>query len=139
MKYIKKTKETYNLHMIKTDRFKTTNIEVIFSNKIKKEMITKMNVLSSLMTYTSKKHPRRLLYTRELENLHSARLFASTYRVGNLLNVDFNMRVLNDKYASCNLLEDSLAFLSDILFNPNVINNEFDEKSFNVVYNEEKA
>ncbi|MBR1385517.1 MAG: insulinase family protein [Bacilli bacterium] len=139
MEYTKIKKETYNLHMIQTDRFKTTNIEVIFSKKITKEDITKTNVLSSIMTYTSKKYPKRLMYTRALENLYSARLFTNTYRIGNLLNVDFNMRILDDKYVSCNLLDDALSFLSEVIFNPNVSDNKFDKDSYNVVTNEEKA
>ncbi len=139
MEYTKIEKGSYNLHMIQTDRFKTTSIEVIFSKELKKEEITKTNVLSSIMTYTSKNYPKRLQYTRALENLYSARLFTNTYRIGNLLNLDFNMRILDDKYVSCNLLDNALNFLSDVIFNPNVKNNKFDEDSYKVVINEEKA
>ena len=37
MQYKKINLTTYNLHMIKTDRFKTVNVQIIFSDKIKKE------------------------------------------------------------------------------------------------------
>ena len=37
MQYKKVNLTTYNLHMIKTDRFKTVNIQVIFSDQIKKK------------------------------------------------------------------------------------------------------
>ena len=39
MEHITKNLGTYNLHLIKTDRFKTTNIRLCFRNQIKKEPI----------------------------------------------------------------------------------------------------
>ena len=46
MKYIKKVIGSYNLHMLKTNKFKTITIDLIFRKKIKKEDITKTNFLN---------------------------------------------------------------------------------------------
>ena len=46
MKYKKIDFGSYNLHMIKTDRFKATTLELIFCNEIKKEEITITNFLA---------------------------------------------------------------------------------------------
>lgn len=137
MKYIKKKTPSYNLHMIKTDKFKTTSIEVIFSKEIKKEEITITNFLMSLMTYTTKKYNTKLKYCQKMENLYAARVFASGYRLGNNINVDFNMKILNDKYGEKGLLKESLEFLSEVIFNPNVENKAFDKTSFEVIKNDE--
>ncbi len=56
MDYIKRILPSYNLHMIKTKRFKTTSIEILFSRDIKKEEITITNFLSSIMNYSNKKY-----------------------------------------------------------------------------------
>ena len=139
MNYKKIEIGSYNLHMIKTNKFKTTNLEIVFSNKIKKEEITLTNFLSASLFTTSKKYNTKMLQSRKLEDLYAARFSTNCYRIGNLFNVDFNMKILNDKYVEENLLEKALDFLHEVLFNPNVKDNRFDEDTFNIVYNEQKA
>ncbi|MBO5375614.1 MAG: insulinase family protein [Bacilli bacterium] len=139
MKYIKKEMGSYNLHMINTDRFKTINVEVILSNEIKKEEITITNFLSSILAYTTKKYPTKNALAIKLQDLYSARIFTSCYRVGNLYNVDFNLSMLDEKYSEEGMFEETLDLLKDILFDPNVNLQEFDTNSFNVIKNEEIA
>lgn len=139
MKYIKKEHPCYNLHMIKTDKFKTTNIEVIFEQDIKKEDITISNFLSSILTFTTKKYDTKLKYAKEMEKLYAAKLYTNSYRLGSNLNVDFNMQILNDKYTEKGLLNKSLDFLKEVIFNPNVKDGEFDEVSFNIIKNDERS
>lgn len=139
MKYIKKEMGSYNLHMINTDRFKTVNVEVILSNKIKKEEITITNFLSSILAYTTKKYPTKNSLAIKMQDLYSARIFTSCYRIGNLYNVDFNLSMLDEKYSEEGMFEETLDLLKDILFDPNVNLSEFDTNSFNVIKNEEIA
>lgn len=138
MNYIKKELPSYNLHMIKTDKFKSTAIEVIFGNKIEKENITINNFLSSILTYTSKKYNTKVKYARKMEDLYASVISSSSYRVGNLLNIDFNLKVLDDKYTEDGLFESAIDFLYETIFNPNVSNNMFDEDSFNAIKMAEK-
>lgn len=139
MKYIKKELPSYNLHMIKTDKFKSTYIEVIFSNEIKKENITINNFLSSYLTYSTKKYNNKIKYARKLEELYAASVFSNVDRLGKMFNVDFNMRVLNDKYTEDGLLKQAVDFLYEVLFNPNVVNDEFDKDVFKVIKNNEQS
>lgn len=139
MEYKKIECETYNLHLIKTKKFKSTSIELIFGRDIKKEEITKTNFLSSILTYTTKNYNTKIKFCQNMENLYAARVFANAYRLGHQYNVDFNIRVLNDKFAEEGLLEKSIDFLKEIIFNPNVVDNKFDETSFQVIKNDEKS
>ena len=139
MKYIKKELPSYNLHMIKTDKFKSTYIEVIFSDEIKKENITINNFLSSYLTYSTKKYNSKIKYAKKLEDLYAASVFSNVDRLGKMFNVDFNMRVLNDKYTEDGLLEQSVDFLHEVLFNPNVENDEFDKDIFKIIKNNEQS
>ncbi len=139
MKYIKKEYPCYNLHIIKTNKFKTTNIEVIFEQKIKKEDITITNFLSSILTFTTKKYNTRLKLAKKMESLYAARIFTNSYRLGSNLNVDFNMQILNDKYAENGLLDECLEVLKEILFNPNVTDGKFDDVCFNIIKNDEQS
>ena len=84
--------------MIKTDKFKTINVELLFSRDIKKEDVTITNFLTSIMTYSTKKYNRRIALSQKIEDLYAARLFSNCYRVGNQYTIDFTLRFLNDKY-----------------------------------------
>ena len=139
MKYKKINFESFNLHMIKTRRFKVTTIELIFCNEIKKENITRTNFLASSMCYTTKKYNTKIDFAKKLEDLYSAKVFPSCYRLGKAYNVDINMSILNDKYSEKGLLKKGLDFLHEIVFNPNINKNSYDEKTFNVVKNDEKS
>ena len=139
MNYIKKELPSYNLHMIKTNKFKSIYIEVIFGTEIKKENITITNFLSTLLTYSCKKYNTKIKFAKKMEDLYAASVFSSEYRLGECLNVDFNMRILNDKYTETGLFEKSIDFLNEILFNPNIEKEGFEEKSFSVVKHNEKT
>lgn len=139
MKYKKINFGPFNLHMVKTDRFKTTTIELIFCNEIEKEKITITNFLASAMCYSTKKYNTKIEFAKKLEDLYSAKVFPSCYRLGKVYNVDINMIFLNDKYSEKGLLKEGFDLLKEIVFNPNVTNNSFDEKTFNVIKNDEKS
>jgi len=124
--------------MIKTDKFKSTCVEIIFGNKIKKENITINNFLSSILTYTSKEYNTKVKYARKIEDLYASVISSNSYRVGNVLNMDFNLKVLDDKYTESGLFKSAIDFLYETIFNPNVTNDMFDEDSFNVVKMAEK-
>ena len=139
MKYKKINFGSFNLHMIKTDRFKVATIELIFCNEIKKENITITNFLASSMCYTTKKYNTKIDFAKKLEDLYSAKVFPSCYRLGKVYNVDINMSILNDKYSEKGLLKKGLDFLHEIVFHPNIDKNMYDEKTFNVIKNDEKT
>ncbi len=139
MDYIKKELPSYNLHMIKTNKFKTTSIEVLFSKDIKKEEITITNFLASIMNYSTKIHNQTWRLAQRAEELYAARLIFNNYRLGNQYITDFTMKILNDKYAEEGLFSDCIDFLKEELFYPNVDNGLFDKKSFDVVMNDEKT
>jgi len=126
---------SYNLHMIKTDRFKTVNMQIIFSNKITKEEITKRNFLSDIITYSCKKYKTKKEISTASQDLYAASVYSSCYRLGSLYNTDINLYFLNEKYSESGMTEKSIDFLKEIIFNPNVEDNKFDSNSFNIIKN----
>ena len=56
MEYIKKDLASYNLHIIKTDKFKTVNVRVVFHSPIVKEEITIRNILCDMFMQSSKNY-----------------------------------------------------------------------------------
>jgi predicted Zn-dependent peptidase len=125
----------YNLHLIKTDRFKTTTVEVVFRRKIKKDEITIRNFLTDILLHSTKEYPTNRLLAIKSEELYDLSLSAKNNRLGNNIVSSFKMSMLDEKYSEKGMLEESFKLLNEILFNPNVTDNQFDDISFNIIKN----
>ena len=121
----------YNLHLIKTSRFKTITVEVDFRREIQREDITKRAILKEVLLNSNKSFKTERELILESENLYDLKLVASSARMGNYTNISFKTRFLDEKYTEKNMNEESIAFLMDIIFNPNVDNNSFNEEVVN--------
>lgn len=121
------------LHMIKTDRFRTIRIKVVIKNKIKKEDITKRNILANMLIESTKEHPTRRDLVLETENLYIASLSSGGNREGNFNNINMIMTVVNEKYSEAGMYEKSIALLSEMLFHPNIKDGAFDKDAFDFV------
>ena len=114
MNYTKKDLGSYNLHLIQTDKFKTITIRVVFHTPIKKEEITKRNILSDILLQSTKNYKTRRKLNIKSEELYAADIMTNNYRVGNYIFTSFSLRTLNDKYTEENNLDRSVEFFSDI-------------------------
>ncbi len=133
MKYEKINLESYNLHFITTDKFKTTTISVNFREKARKEDITIRKFLFQMLCSTSLKYNTNRLFEIKLEELYSTSLGYSNTMFGNLINSYIDIKFLNEEYSDEHLLNDAIEFLFELIFNPNVKDNKFDTKTFNQI------
>ena len=127
MQVINKDLGSYNLHFIKTDIFKTITMKVIFHTPIIKEDITKRNILSDILLQSTKEYKTRRDLTIKSEDLYAADIYTSNQRVGNYIMTSFILQTLNDKYTEENNFEESIKFLHEIIFNPDVEEERFKE------------
>lgn len=139
MQYTKKDLGSYGVHFINTDKFKTVTMKVIFHTPIKKEIITKRNVITDLLLQSSKKYKSRRDLTIASEELYAADIAASNQRLGNYLLTSFSLQVLNDKYTEQGNLEHAIEFLSEIILNPDIDNNRFNSEKLDIVKNNTKV
>lgn len=135
MKYEKISNIAYNLHLIKTDKFKTITVRVNFKRKITKEEIVYRNMLVNLLLESTKNYPTARLIEIESENLYNTSFGSSTSSSGNYSIVSFKTTFLNEKYTEKDMNEKSLQFFLNFIFDPNVKEKRFDEQSFNIVKN----
>lgn len=133
MEYIKKDFGSYKLHLIKTDKFKSITVKVSFHRVIKKNEITIRNILSDMFMQSSKKYNSKRNLTIKAQDLYAAGLRTTNSRLGNYINTDFYLTVLNDKYTEDGNFASSLEFLSEIMFNPDVENGKFNEEKLDIV------
>ena len=135
MNYIKKDLASYNLHLIKTKKFKTISVKVVFHTPIKKEEITSRNILTDILLQSSKKYKSRRELTIKSEDLYAVDLSTSNRRLGNYIFTSFLLQSLNDEYTEKGNFEASLEFLSEIIFNPDITNKRFNEEKLSIVKN----
>ena len=130
MKYEKIFMGSYNLHLINNDKFKTNTIEIDFRSRLNDNAtirnLLKMVLLDSNNTY---KTERELV--KATENLYDLKLISSTSRIGTNSNIAFKLRFLDEKYTEEGMNEESILFLLDIIFNPNIKDNCFDKDIVN--------
>ena len=119
MEYICHNMNAYNLHIIKTDKFKTITVDVSFRRKIKKEEITIRNLLKEVMVNSSLSYPTERSLIIQSEKLYDLKLLSSCYRIGNYSILSFKSRFLNEKFTEEGLNEESIKFLLEIIFKPN--------------------
>lgn len=133
MKYKKIDKKNYNMHLIKTSRFKTITIRVILRNLIEKEEVTLRNFLLDMLTYSTYNYPTRKELVARTQDLYAANIYTRAHRTGVYSNINFYLSVLNEKYTEPGTLESSINLLREVIFNPNVQNNSFDKNSFDII------
>ena len=134
MKYKTYNCNSFNVYTIKTDRFKTSHIEVIFRDIANKEEMGAYSFLADMLSQSSKTYPRKKDLITRFEELYKIIVYATTLRVGNVLDFHVSLDFINPDYINDkNYVEEVIKTLFDIIENPNVTNDEFDLKTFNIV------
>lgn len=133
MNYWKEDFLSYKLHVISTKKFKTTSIKIVFSAPVVKEEITFKNFLADMLTYSCKKYNTEKKMSIALQDLYAMNIFPRCYRVGKLYNMEIGASFLNERYTDEGILNDAIKLLSEVIFNPNIENNEFNTTAFDFV------
>ncbi len=128
MKYKKIKYGSNDITLIQTDKFKTITIRVTLRTKMKKEDITKQILLGNLLLEGTKKYPSKRLLSLRTEELYNVGVQMSCKRTGIFNNINITMTLLDEKYTEPGMFEKSIELLSEILFQPNIQDNRFDEK-----------
>ena len=132
MIYKEYKKDTYNIYTIKTDKFKTCHMEIVFRNNIVKEEITKRSIITEMLVENSNIYKTRRELVIELENLYNSYFYGVTNRIGNNILTSFCFDFINPKFVNENI-EEFIKFPIDCIMNPNVKNNEFDITTFEYI------
>lgn len=130
MQYKKLENNGYNLHIIKTKRFKNIQIRFNLKRPIKKEEITIRNILNDILINTTKKYPTIRDIEIKTEDLYNFGANSSCYKSGNYSIMSFSCNFLNEKYTEEGMLEQSISFFLDFIFDPNVKENKFETAPF---------
>ena len=134
MKIVNKKINGINVTFIKTNKFKSIYGSLIFNIILTKEKMTYGALLRNvLMESTKKYNTNEKLNINTLEN-YDAYYSAENARIGNYYFNRFNFSTLEDKYTKEDNLKNVLDTFCEIVFNPNVNGDGFDEESFKTNY-----
>ena len=139
MKYKKTSTYSYNLHVIKTDKFKTVTVKINFKRKLIKEEITYRNMIINMLCESSSVYPSKRLMTIATEELYDLSYKGMNYISGKYNVMGFDITFLNEEYTEPGMLDKSIEFLSDLIFKPNIERTRkgiaFNKENFNYSYN----
>lgn len=125
---------SFNVHTIKTDKFKTCHMEIIFSKPCIKEEMCASSFLGDILSESSKKYKSRKEVVIHLEELYKTVFYSVNTKVGNMLNTSFILDFINPEYIEeDDYLENVIKTPFEIIQKPNAVNDEFDLKTFNIV------
>ena len=125
MNYSKYTTNAYNLHLIKTDKFKTVMLRINFKKKIEKEDITYRNLLSKVLFQSNKNYSSKRELEILTEELYNISISSRNSISGNYMVTSFDTVFLNEKYTEEEMNFKSIKFMLDMIFAPNIENKEF--------------
>lgn len=132
MNYTKYEMNGYNLHIIKTNKFKTITIRINLKQKMNKELMTMRRVLTETLIQSSKKYPSRRLLEEKCEDLYGISIGCNNFKSGSYDIISISESFLNEKFTEPGMNKESFEFLLQILCNPNIKENIFDAYSLNV-------
>jgi len=125
MNYSKYSTNSYNLHLINTDKFKTIMLKINFKKKIEKEDITYRNLLTKVLFQSNKNYSSKRELEILTEDLYNISISSKNSISGNYIVTSFDSVFLNEKYTEKNMNEKSIKFVLDMIFSPNIENKEF--------------
>ncbi|GAA4701293.1 EF-P 5-aminopentanol modification-associated protein YfmF [Brevibacillus fulvus] len=119
-----------NVHILSTEKFKTTTIVVMIEQALSEEHVTKTALLSLVMKRATARFPDTKQLREYLNFLYGAIFDVDVFKKGERQILQLYMEVPNEKYLSAEtpLLEEAVRFLGEMLTRPYLENNAFAEK-----------
>ncbi|MCD7894167.1 MAG: insulinase family protein [Erysipelotrichaceae bacterium] len=131
----------YTLHLIPTKKFKTINISLRLQSPLTKENTTLRTLLTFVLIAATNKYPTTKDLASYLDDNYGARLSTNINTKGKSQVINLHTSFVNDVYLPNqeNLLKNMIELISDILFDPYVKDNAFDEEIVELKKKELKA
>lgn len=139
MKYKKYEFPSFNVYTIKNDKFKSCHMEIIYRDKASKNDLLERSIIGDILASSSKKYPKLKDVVIKKEDLYQTKFYAVTTRVGNTAATNFVLNFINPAFAlEKDFLEEVLKFPFEMITNPNVENDEFENRIFTIIKNNYK-
>src|SRR5690606_30229258 len=121
----------FNLHIIKTDKYKTNTFVWKMKSPINKTDLSHRALLPYVLQSNSKKFPTTTKLRSYLDDLYGANFYVDLAKKGEYHIITFTLEMANEKFLTdpTPLLRKGIEFLTEILRNPNCNANAFDAET----------
>ncbi|KAB2337575.1 insulinase family protein [Cytobacillus depressus] len=126
-----KSMNGYELHIVKTEKFKTNTIVWKMKAPLNKETVTKRALLPYVLQSNSANYPTTGKLRSYLDELYGATFYVDLAKKGEYHIISFSLEIANEKFLSDStpLLQKAFQFLAEVLTKPNVQGNSFDKET----------
>lgn len=126
-------KDGLNLHFIQTKKYKTINIVAKLKAPLKRETITKRALLPYILQQGTKSYPSRNELQLKLDDLYGAILSIDGSKKGENHVISIRFELPNQKFIpkESSIIEEGIKLFSELLFQPNISEDAFNEMIFN--------
>lgn len=135
MQYDKKEiKKGINLHLINTEKFKTNLIAIFLSMPLSRDTVTLNAVLTSVLRRGCKQIQTQEEISKKLEEMYGTEFDCGVDKIGKNNVLKFYLESINDEFLpqkNENMIEKSINILSQIIFNPLIEEEKFNEEYVN--------
>jgi len=132
MKNIKniEIKKGINLHIIKTNKFKTNLLAVFLSTPLEKEKVTYNALIPAVLRRGSMKMPTQEEISIALEEMYGASFDCGIDKIGDDQVLKFYLETINNEFLpeKEDNLNEAINILLEVIFNPLINNNEFNKE-----------
>jgi predicted Zn-dependent peptidase len=120
------------LHFIQSKKYKTINIVAKLRAPLAKDTITKRALLPYILKQGTKNYPSRSEFQLKLDDLYGAVLSVDGGKKGENHIITVRLEFANEKFLpkESSIIDEAISLFSEILFQPNVNENGFDESIF---------
>ena len=130
MNYVKtEIKQGINLHNINTNKFKTNLFATFLATPLTRENVTKNALLAAVLRRGTKKIKSQDLISKKLEEMYGASFDCGIEKTGDNQVIKFYLETINENFLpeKEELDKKSIEILFDIVFNPLIENEQFNE------------
>jgi len=123
-------KKGINLHIIKTNKFKTNLLSVFLSTPLSKEKVTLNAIIPAILRRGTNNLKSQDEISIALEEMYGASFDCGIDKIGDNQVLKFYLEVINNEYLPNNedCLKTAIDTLFDIVFNPIIVNNRFKDE-----------
>lgn len=123
-------KEGINLHLIKTNKFKTNLLSIFLSTPLNKGTVTKNALIPAVLRRGTNKMNTQEEISKVLEEMYGASFDCGVDKIGDNQIIKFYLETINNAYTEENedTLKNAINIILEIVFNPLVKENSFDKE-----------
>lgn len=122
-----------NFTCVHDNRFKTNRISVTMFLPLNSEDASKNAILPFILSRSCKDYPDFIKLNEKLSELYGATIIPSVNKIGDFQALTISITGIDDKYSLDNkcISKELIKLLCSIIFNPNLVNNKFNEEDVN--------